>query len=56
MANKICHDIRNSFIKNENLLINTLLRKSSFPGLNHYFHFDSARRLVHMEVDRKFLS
>ena len=31
MENKIFHEINNSFIKNRNLLINTLVRKSSFP-------------------------
>ena len=30
MGNKTCHDIKNSFIKNRNLLFNTLVRKSSF--------------------------
>ena len=31
MGNNICHDIKNSFIKNPNLLIYTIFRKSSFP-------------------------
>ena len=36
MGNKICHDIKNSFIKNRNLLINTFVRKSFFPvGLGY---------------------
>ena len=30
MGNKICHNIKNSFIENRDLLINTLVRKSSF--------------------------
>ena len=29
MGNNICHDIKNIFIKNGNLLINTLVKKSS---------------------------
>ena len=31
MGNKICHDIKNSLIKNRNLLIYSFVRKSSFP-------------------------
>ena len=31
MGNKICHNFKNSFIENRDFLINTLVRKSSFP-------------------------
>ena len=31
MGNKIYHDIKNSFIKNQDLLLNTLDKRSSFP-------------------------